>query len=208
MTLKGILDNWDAYLRSGRKMVTHLQQLGITDQELPSGRALQASCLALQSPESLELLRSALVLRERDLLDQGVLHSGQQVRALDGGAMVVLHHVADKLHLIAEQMDAMLERAYNFSAPETPVAGHPTIRIGADRVQGYRYQMADLLVRLGEVDRLLVYAQSQEAPRILLLPPATLRISVPIVEGGLLLYAENSLGAAQIWLHLREVNYV
>jgi hypothetical protein len=205
--LKTILDTWDADLRSAKEMTVHLSQLGLPDEHLPSSHALRAACLALQASESLDRLRHALMPREQELVDQGVLHVSQKVRDMRGGAMVVLNHAIDKLHIFTEQIDSMLERAYSFTQPDLEFPGHPTIKIGTDRVEGHKYQLANLQIKLKDVVRLLIYAEFHDAPRILIFPPETIRITVPILEGELLLYAENMLGAAAKRLQFSEVKY-
>jgi hypothetical protein len=206
--MKAILDSWDADLRAAQEMTVNLSQLGLPDEHLPSDHAMRAGCLALQALESLDRLRRSLVPREQELVDQGVLHVSQKVRDMRGGAMVVLNHAIDKLHIITEQIDSMLERAYSFTQSDTPVSGHPTIRIGTDRVDGHKHQLANIHIRLKDVDRLLIYAESHDAPRILIFPPETVRITVPIIEGELLLYAENMFGAAAKRMQFSEVKYV
>jgi hypothetical protein len=146
--------------------------------------------------------------REQELVDQGVLHVSQKLGNMRGGTMMVLNHAIDKLHIITEQIDSMLERAYSFTQPDSQVPGHPAISTGADRVQGHRHQLANIHIRLKDVDRLLIYAESHEAPRVLIFPPETLRVTLPVTRGELLLYAENMFGAAAKRMQFSEVQYV
>lgn len=207
-TLKSILDSWDEDIHAAHQMRVHLSQMGLTDEHLPSSSAMRAGCLALQSAESIDRLRDSLVSHERDLVDQGVLHASQKVENMKGGSIVVLNHAIDKLHIISEQIDAMLERAYSFHPTEQEVQGQPVLKTGFDRIEGHKYQLTDIQIRLKDVDRLLIYANSQDAPRVLLFPPELVRITLPITEGELLLYAENMIGASAKWLQLSEVKYV
>lgn len=205
---QSILDNWGDDLRAAQEMMVHLSQLGLPDEHLPSAHIMRAGCLALQAPESLDRLRRSLVPREQELVDQGVLHVSQKVRDMRGGALAVLNHAIDRLHIITEQIDSMLDRAYSFTQPDSQVPGHPAISTGGDSVHGHRHQLANIQISLKDVDRLLIYAEFQDVPRILIFPPETVQITLPVIEGELLLYAENMFGAFAKRMQFSEVKYV
>lgn len=207
-SLKSLLDSWETDLRSAQDMTVHLSQLGLPGEHMPSNHAIRASCLALQAPEVLQRLRQALLPREQELVEYGVLHAGQPLKSLRGGEMMVLNNIIDRLHIITEQIDTMLERAYSFVRPDSVIPGHPAIRIGTDKVEGHKHQLANLNIRLKDVDRLLICTEGHGVPRVLIFPPESVRVCLPIIEGELLLYAENALGASVTTMQFSEVKYV
>lgn len=203
-SLQPLLDSWETDLHAAQEMTVFLSQLGMPDEHMPSAGAIRAGCLALQLPESIERLRQVLLPREQELLEQ--LHISRPVRTLRAGEMMVLHHVIDKLDIIKEQINSMLERAYNFVHPDSPMPGYPTIKIPKDKVEGHRYQLVELIVKMKGVDRLLIY-EAENAPRVVIFPPESLRVTLPIIEGELLLYAENTQGSTAATIQFSEVKY-
>lgn len=208
VTLKAILDSWEADLLSANFMADHLLQLGMPEEHMPSGRAVRESCLAIQSPEALHCLRQALLPSEQELCKYGVLRAGQSVCSMRGGELMVLNHVIGRLNIIIDLLDSVLERANSFTPPDSIIPGAPTIKIGENKVAGHKYQLANLNIKLKDVDRFLIYNENDVTPRVLIFPPEFVRLSVPIVEGELIFYAENALGAAVTRMQFTEVKYV
>jgi len=207
-SFKKSLDTWVSDFESAQGMASHLSQLGLSDESLPSSNVIRASCLILQAPEALQKIKKSLLSRERELVEHGVLRSNQKVNCLSGGEMMVLNHILDNLHVITERIDTMLERAREFTQPDSLLPGYPVIKIGTNRVKGHKFQLANFIIKLKDVDRLLVYNEEHGFPQALIFPPESVRVSMPILSGELKFYAENSLGAAAKSVRLNEVKYV
>ncbi len=207
-SLKSLLDSWNADLDAARSMALLLTQLGLSEDHLPSDRAVRAACLAAQAQGALDRLRSSMETHEEELENTGVLYSGQTVSDLSAGALAVLHSAVPHLHMIKEQLDSILERAMEFTVSSQPVPGIPKIKTGAYEIKGHRHQPAEISVKLERVDRLLIWFEEHELIRVLLFPAEMIRIDVPIIKGELILYAENTFGAAMRRMKFTEVAYV
>lgn len=206
-TLNAFLESWEADITAARGMAALLGQLGLSEEALPSDHALRAACLAMQADGAGERLRQSLIPHEETLSEYGVVHAGRRIATMESGALSVIYTAMDRLYLIKEQLDSMLTRAYGFVRPNVTVKGRPEIRTGARTVNGYRHQRVNITVSLKDADRLLIHHEKPGVSRVLTLPGETLRVTVPLIQGRLLLYAENATGGDIRWMTFREVGY-
>ena len=209
--MKQTLDNWQQTVINAQCMAIHLSQLGVTSDILPSENYILAGCLALQQAEAVERLRNELSPHDVQRLQEvGVLGRHVSLSELPTGSVMMLHSVSKRLDQVIEHLEQILERAHNHplgpNAPSTPE--HPVIRVGSNDITGHKYQEAILHVRLQRTDRILITSsEGHVPPRLLVSPPQSIRISLPIVATNMMLYAENAIGATVEYIQFNEVAY-
>lgn len=192
--LDRILSTWHEARRSANAQVNLHRSLGFPDTCLPSSNTVRHACLAALGIRA--KLEADVAPYIEELSIKGSIQPGTRLSEVDAGRLAIIAACLPILHSVADLVESMRDRATEANAgpsgERAPLLGVPV------NIRAALGQEIEVVIRCEAADRIFVCSDALGMPRAVIHPASQLTLTMTLVPGRLLVFAENAFGHHKI----------